>query len=96
LAAYVTVPVGSENGGLMRVEIRSVIVQANVGFGVTDHGVTIEGAGNLTSGVVGDDKSDGRLSVQIRIAPGFLGDCNATLEVFERVKETDGYVGHGS
>jgi len=95
LAADAAIAIGRQNGGHVGMEIGSVIVKADEGFGEADHEVAIEGAEDLTTGVVGDDVSDVRFGVEFGIGPNLAGDLNATVEFVERVERTDGDVsGH--
>ena len=90
------VAMGGENAGHVGVEIGSVAVEADEGFGEADESVSIEGAEDLAAGVVGDDEGDVGFGVEIGIAPDFLGDLDAAVEFVKGVEVADGDVGgHG-
>jgi len=96
LAADAAIAMGRENASHVGVEIRSVIVDANEGFGEADESVTIEGAEDLTAGLIGDDKGGGGLGFELGVAPNFAGELDATVEFVEGVEGADGdFAGHG-
>ena len=77
----------------MGVEIGSVIVEADEGFGETDHGVALECAEDLAAGVIGDDVGDVGFGVEFGVGPYFASDLDAAMEFVERVERTDGDLG---
>ena len=96
LAADAAIAVGREDGGHVRVEIRSVIVQTDEGFRKSDHGVAIKCPEDLPSGMVGDDICDMGFGIQFCITPNFAGDLNTTMKFLERMERTNSNVGgHG-
>lgn len=97
LTADAAVAMREENGGHMGMEIRGAVVEADVGFGEADHGVTVEGAEDLAAGVIGDDKGGIGFGFEFGIAPDVAGDLNAALEFVDGVERTDGDIrGHGT
>ena len=72
-----------QNTGHMGVEVGRGTVQADEGHGKADHGVAVEGAENLATGLMGDDKGDVGLGFKIGFAPDFTLDFDAAVEVGE-------------
>jgi len=95
LAADAAIAVRWQDSGHVGVEVRCAVVEADVGFGETDHGVVFKGAEDLAAGVVGDDVGHVGFGVEFGVGPDFAGDLDAAVEVVEGVEEADGDFRHG-
>jgi hypothetical protein len=82
---------GRKNGGYVRVEVWScsVIVEGEIGFGEADEGVAVEGAEDLSAGVMGDDESGGGFGFKVVVRPDFSGDLDAEFEVGDGVEKAN-------
>jgi hypothetical protein len=94
LAADAAVAISRKNGSHVRVEVRSVIVKADVGLGEADHGVAVEGAEDLAAGVMRDDVGDVGFGVEVGVGPDVPGDLHAKFEFGDGVERADGDGGH--
>lgn len=87
--ANVAVAVRRQNARHVRVKIGRLTVEADVGLGETDHRSAIEGAENLTAGVVSDDVGSERFGVEVIVAPDFAGNLDAAVKFVEGVEGAD-------
>ena len=80
-AADAAIAVGRENAGHVGVQVASVTADGGHGESEADHGVAIERADDVTTGLIGDDKGDVGLDLKIGFTPdGFLNG-DAAVEV---------------
>ncbi len=79
--------------GHVGVQVASVTADGGHGESEADHGVAIERADDVTTGLIGDDKGDVGLDLKIGFTPdGFLNG-DAAVEVVEGGTFADGEVG---
>ncbi len=63
--------------------VGSVVAKADQAECEADHGIAVERADDVSTGLCGDDEGDVRLGLEIGFAPDFSLDVDAAVEVFE-------------
>jgi len=79
-AANFAIAVFGKNTGHVGVQIGRFVADAGNGHGEADHGVSVEGAEDLTSCLVGDDEGDVGLGFEVGFAPNGFLELDAAVE----------------
>ena len=89
MTADAAIAMGRKHTGHVRVEVGRGAVEADVSLGEAHQKVTVVGAENLATSMIGDNEGDVRLGVEFRVTPDFAGDLHAALKVGQGVKRAD-------